>query len=246
MTKQKKNQIQKFSITLAVALICTVIPIELLTIDTYAKTTSQLAKLSQKPLSSAVPFGIIKGNGYSFKNGVLTLYTDDGTTAWQNNKYVGGTDAINTIEIKEGVKKIGNNAFSKCTKITSVIIPPGVSNIGDFAFQGCNKLRTVSVGCPTPPQLGIKVFSGADSALQIQIPKDKILIYIDKWSEFRNEIISVYDKDTPLYSFLANWGTESHINLVNQFARLLEIFLITHSPFVIQLLLQWITIIMSL
>ena len=37
----------------------------------------------------------------------------------------------------QGDRRFGNNAFSDCTSLTSVIIGEGVTRIGDFAFYGC-------------------------------------------------------------------------------------------------------------
>ncbi len=43
------------------------------------------------------------------------------------------------------VTKIGDNAFSDCTKITSVTIPSSIKNIGSLAFYRCNNLAGVYI-----------------------------------------------------------------------------------------------------
>ena len=47
--------------------------------------------------------------------------------------------------IPKGVKEIGNDAFSDCTSLTSVIIPEGVTEIGNNAFSGCTSLTSVVI-----------------------------------------------------------------------------------------------------
>lgn len=52
---------------------------------------------------------------------------------------------MTSITIPEGVKEIGDNAFSLCSSLTSITIPEGVTKIGDNAFQSCNKLISITI-----------------------------------------------------------------------------------------------------
>ena len=47
--------------------------------------------------------------------------------------------------IREGVKVIGNNAFSECRSLTNIKIPKSVTNIGDSAFKGCKSLTKIII-----------------------------------------------------------------------------------------------------
>jgi len=61
--------------------------------------------------------------------------------------------------VPESVTRIGGNAFSSCTGLTSVIIPSSVNRIEGFAFQDCRGLRSVYfVG--NAPVSGISTFEG--------------------------------------------------------------------------------------
>ncbi|MBR6984913.1 MAG: leucine-rich repeat protein [Ruminococcus sp.] len=57
-----------------------------------------------------------------------------------------GTMPENTsVEIPEGVRTIGFNAFEDCTNMTSVTIPEGVTDIGSYAFKGCTGLTSLTI-----------------------------------------------------------------------------------------------------
>ncbi len=71
----------------------------------------------------------MSNNDFQIKNGVLKKYT--------------GTDT--NVVIPDGVKRIGDNAFSYCESLVSVIIPNGVKKIGEYAFYGCKNLELIEV-----------------------------------------------------------------------------------------------------
>lgn len=59
--------------------------------------------------------------------------------------------------IREGVKVIGNNAFSECRSLTNINIPNSVTNIGDGAFAGCKLLTKIDIP-DSVTNIGDKVF----------------------------------------------------------------------------------------
>lgn len=48
-----------------------------------------------------------------------------------------------TVEITEGVTKIGNYSFYNCSTLTVISIPKTVNEIGENAFTGCNALKEI-------------------------------------------------------------------------------------------------------
>ncbi|MBQ9516507.1 MAG: leucine-rich repeat domain-containing protein [Eubacterium sp.] len=52
---------------------------------------------------------------------------------------------VKSIEIKEGVKGIGNNAFYLCPNAASITIPASVESIGVGAFRQCYHLKSVII-----------------------------------------------------------------------------------------------------
>ena len=47
--------------------------------------------------------------------------------------------------IPEGTTKIEEEAFEKCTKLTSIVIPDSVTEIGDYAFRRCTGLTSIVI-----------------------------------------------------------------------------------------------------
>lgn len=74
-------------------------------------------------------------------------------------KYKGTMDKDTCIVIKDGTISITENAFYRCSNLTSIVIPSTVLKIGAYAFKGCSKLASVTV-----PQsvytVGIGAFEG--------------------------------------------------------------------------------------
>ncbi len=64
---------------------------------------------------------------------------------YSDNLYINGELLQGDIVIPDGTKKIGANAFSYYTKLTSVTILDSVTYIGNHAFDGCSGLTSVTI-----------------------------------------------------------------------------------------------------
>lgn len=58
--------------------------------------------------------------------------------------FLSGCTKLETLEIGNGITKIGNRAFQQ-TNITSIAIPDSVTVIGEQAFNGCTSLKEVNI-----------------------------------------------------------------------------------------------------
>ena len=52
---------------------------------------------------------------------------------------------LRSVRIPGSVKKVGDNAFAYCDKLTDIVIPGSVEQIGDHAFVGCHSLRRIVI-----------------------------------------------------------------------------------------------------
>jgi hypothetical protein len=67
------------------------------------------------------------------------------------------------------VRGIGAQAFSMCTRLSTVTIPDSVTSIGEWAFSECARLSTVTIpGSVTT--IGMGAFYGCDSLSTVTIP----------------------------------------------------------------------------
>lgn len=81
------------------------------------------------PQDDALYCAINCPEGYRIKDGVLTYCVKN---------YSG------ELVIPDGVTSIGRNAFSYCTRLTSIVIPDSVTEIDEYEFSGCTSLTSVT------------------------------------------------------------------------------------------------------
>ena len=103
-------------------------------------------------------------------------------TKWLNNQpdgmlyfgdlaysYKGTMPSNATITIKEGTRRINNEAFSQCANLESVIIPNSVTSIGQGAFCECRSLKEVLIP-NSVTSIGQGAFCECRSLKEISIP----------------------------------------------------------------------------
>ena len=86
--------------------------------------------------------------------GTMGFYGNSGTNQYSGIlRYASSSDtrnrayqnAVQKVEIGEGVTSIGNYAFQNCCSLASVTIPEGVTSIGNYAFYYCDSLASVTI-----------------------------------------------------------------------------------------------------
>lgn len=83
--------------------------------------------------------------------------------------YAFAESSLTSVTIPNGITRIGEYAFYKCTKVTFISIPSTVTSLGDCSFSGCNQLESVSLP-NSVKTIGTGLFSGCISLRQITIP----------------------------------------------------------------------------
>jgi hypothetical protein len=69
-------------------------------------------------------------------------FLEEGTAYLPWDSYM---ESITAVIVKEGVTRIGNEAFEDCRSLTSVTLPGSVTAIGDGTFYGCHSLTSVTL-----------------------------------------------------------------------------------------------------
>lgn len=78
--------------------------------------------------------------------------------------------AIISVKIPNTIVSIGNNAFTSCSALTSVIIPNSVGSLGDGCFSGCSRLGYVEIG-NSVKTIGSSAFAECSNITNIEIPE---------------------------------------------------------------------------
>ena len=73
-----------------------------------------------------------------------------------------------TFDIPAGVTTIGEDAFSICDSLTSIIIPESVTTIGSFAFRMCDSLTSIIIP-DSVTTIGKNAFSNCTSLTSVTI-----------------------------------------------------------------------------
>ena len=88
----------------------------------------ELSKYKGKETEIVIPYKV----GKSFVEKISRLH------AFGENFNV--ISKITSVVIEDGVKEIGDNAFSNCESLASIEIPRSVTSIGKFAFANCENI----------------------------------------------------------------------------------------------------------
>ena len=133
---------------------------------------------------------------YDFIGGNVTLYAkfDENELGlsglYQNGKYVKTwsnlqteypnmvynttlTSVLGTLSgsliIDSSITRIGSDAFSDCSRLTSITIPSSVTSIGDIAFSGCSGLTSITIPSSVT-SIGSSAFRNCSNLTSITIP----------------------------------------------------------------------------
>ena len=148
-------------------------------------------------------------NAYCSENGVL--FNKDKT---QLIEYPEGKTDTEYI-ITEGVTSIENNAFYRCSSLTSIEIPSSVTSIGFYAFEACSSLTSIEIPSSVT-SIGGWAFRNCSSLTSIEIPSSVTSIGDSAFSHCRDltittpcnseYVINYANKNAISTKLIHNWG----------------------------------------
>ena len=118
--------------------------------------------------------------------------------------YLDGTNS-STYTIPQGITAIGDDAFARCSSLTSVSIPDSVTSIGDYAFYGCTSLTSVSIP-DSVTAIGNTAFGCCTSLTSVSIPNSVTAIGDYAFSDCPNLTLTV-----PRSSYAAEYAKTNNI-----------------------------------
>lgn len=125
--------------------------------------------------------------------GAMTDYASSGDNMapWQAYR-----EDIENLVIKEGVTRIGDNAFGNCIGLTEITLPASLTSIGMLSFKYCDNLTIVHALPTTPPTMAnnAMVFND-DVQLNIFVAADCVESYKSAWLVFYSDNIKAVGGD---------------------------------------------------
>ncbi|MBQ3753968.1 MAG: leucine-rich repeat protein [Prevotella sp.] len=143
---------------------------------------------------------------------LTTIVVDEGNPKYDSRD---GCNAIietatNTLvygckssSIPSSVTSIGNDAFSYCSGLTSVVIPSSVTSIGEGTFFGCSGLTSIVIPSSVT-SIGVSAFNGCSGLTSVVIPSSVTSIGISTFYSCPNLANLCFD------------GTEAQWNAVTK------------------------------
>ena len=126
---------------------------------------------------------------YGTDGNVVIPETIDGYTVSEIGDYTFyeyfGPHILETIELPNTVISIGEEAFSYCENLKTIIWPDSLQSIGNYAFEGCISLEKVTLP-DTISDIGDEVFAYCSSLEEINIPQAMTYIPSTMFYDCRN------------------------------------------------------------
>lgn len=104
---------------------------------------------------------------YILNDGILTIFRGDESGAIESNLFKNiDKSKIKKIDIKEGIKYIGERTFENCKNSEEVNIPDSLLMILDSAFENCESLKEINI--PNCIAIGNHVFKNCKSLIKVK------------------------------------------------------------------------------
>ena len=118
-----------------------------------------------------------------YQNAIQKVEIGDGVTSIGGSAF-SNCYSLSSITIPDSVTSIGGSAFSNCSSLSSITIPDGVTSIGGSAFSNCNGIRYYDFTALTavPTLSNTNAFTGIAADCEIRVPA----ALADEWKAATN------------------------------------------------------------
>ena len=93
------------------------------------------------------------------------FYSDNTSIGSRSTKW----KTSRSVEVPDGVQRLGSGVFFECTELTNATIPESVGAIGDYAFYRCTGLSRMAIGSGVT-NIGLCAFQGCRGLADVAIP----------------------------------------------------------------------------
>lgn len=137
----------------------------------YTRDGRTLVALARKFSTFAVPAGVetIEPLAFSGCRTLTEIWLPEGLREIGDEAFSHCTE-LRRIAVPGTVERIGDMAFHDCTQLMQVILAPGVRELGDQVFMDCRRLACVSLP-DSLAALGVGAFYDCNRLLRIEIPQ---------------------------------------------------------------------------
>lgn len=146
-------------------------------IEPSASPSAELsAEPSEEPSTEPVTVETVENDSGVFEvdsTGALLSYEGDASkiTVPDGVKAIGdeafsGLKTVGTFELPDGLESIGANAFKDCAGFSRIELPESLISIGESAFNGCTALREIRIGAKVEA-VATSAFSGCTELKEV-------------------------------------------------------------------------------
>jgi len=146
----------------------------------------------------------------------ITYTILDGVTYICDNAF-SGCSKLTSITIPNSVTEIGWSTFSGCTSLTSITIPDGVTSISYSAFKGCTSLTSITMS-NSVTYIGDNAFSGCKSLTDMTISDDVTYIGNNAFSSCINlKSVTIPESVTEIYDWAFGYYYDNGYKKISNF-----------------------------
>jgi len=124
---------------------------------------------------------------------------------------------LSTVILEEGIREVGDYAFSACDSIEEIIIPNSITSIGVSAFEDCDALKSVIIG-EGVTSINAKAFYSCGKLQNMQLGKNLRTIKYQAFDNCNLKMVIIPRSVTTIerYAFANNYNLKIYCEVDSQ------------------------------